>query len=73
MRWKQLVTPVGNMEAEEVRAYMEGHKEGTYTLLDVRQHREYEKGRIPGAMLIPLPDLTDRSDELDPERPVITY
>jgi len=73
MRWKQLVTPVGNMEAEEVRVYMEGHAEGTYTLLDVRQPREYEKSRIPGAMLIPLPELGDRSDELDLDRPVIAY
>ncbi|MBW1643029.1 MAG: sulfurtransferase, partial [Deltaproteobacteria bacterium] len=44
-----------------------------YTLLDVRQEGEYEQSRIPGATLIPLPELMDRLDELDPEKPVITY
>ena len=52
---------------------MERHKEGSYTLLDVRQPGEYERERIPGAKLIPLPELTDRLDELDPDKPVLTY
>jgi rhodanese-related sulfurtransferase len=49
------------------------HKEGTYTLLDVRQPSEYEKGRIPGSKLIPLPELASRMGELDPQKPVIAY
>ncbi len=73
MKWKQLLTPVKSMGTEEAKAYMDEHKEGTYTLLDVRQPGEYEEDRIPGAKLIPLPELTDRLDELDPEKPVITY
>ena len=73
MRWKQFFTPTGSMETEEARAYMTGHKEGTYTLLDVRQPWEYEKARIPGSLLIPLPKLTDRLKELDPEKPTIVY
>lgn len=73
MRWKQFLTPVRNMDTEEARAYMDKQKEGEFTLLDVRQLGEYEKARIPGAKLVPLPELTDRIGELDPEKPVIAY
>jgi rhodanese-related sulfurtransferase len=61
------------MDTENVKAYMDKHKEGEFTLLDVRQPGEYEDSRIPGAKLIPLPELADRIEELDPEKPVITY
>ena len=73
MKWKELLTPVASMDAEEARKYMNEHKEGSYTLLDVRQPTEYEKARIPGAMLIPIGELSDRIGELDPEKPVIAY
>ncbi|MBW2093755.1 MAG: hypothetical protein JRI80_02600 [Deltaproteobacteria bacterium] len=73
MKIKSLFSPVRNMTADEARAFMEEHQEGSYTLLDVRQEREYEKERIPGAKLIPLPQLSDRLGELDPLRPVIAY
>ena len=73
MKWKQLVTPVNSMESEEAKAYISDHAEGTYTILDVRQEGEYEQSRIPGATLIPLPELMDRINELDPEKPVIAY
>jgi len=42
-------------------------------VLDVRTQTEWEKGHIPGAKQIYLPDLRDRVDELDPALPVITY
>lgn len=73
MKWKQLVTPVNAMDTEEARSYIADHAEGTYTLLDVRQKGEYEQSRIPGATLIPLPELMDRLNELDPKKSVITY
>jgi len=73
MKWKELFKPVGNMDSAEARAYMAERPEGTYTLLDVRQPREYEESRIPGATLIPLPQLSDRLQELDPENPVLAY
>ena len=73
MRWKQFLTPVASMDTEAARAYMAEHKEGTFTLLDVRQPGEYEDVRIPGAKHIPLPELPDRIGELDPEKPIITY
>ena len=73
MKWIQFLTPVAGMDPEEVRSYVRNHKEGTYTLLDVRQPSEYEKARIPGAKLIPLPELAGRLGELDPHKPVIAY
>lgn len=73
MRWRQFLTPVENMDSEEVRSYIDKHEAGTYTLLDVRQPSEYEKERIPGAILIPLPELAERAKEIEDDKPVITY
>ena len=73
MQWKELFTPAENMGAEDAEAFIKSHREGTYTLLDVRQPSEYKQTRIPGAKLIPLPELGDRIGELDPEKPVIAY
>ena len=73
MKWRQFLTPVQSMETEEAKAYMADHREGTFTFLDVRQPGEYEKERIPGAKLIPLPELTDRLEELDQAKPLIVY
>jgi len=73
MRWKQFFTPVERLDAEGLKRFIAEHKEGTYTLLDVRQPKEYEQARIPGAKLIPLPELTDRIDELQRQEPIIAY
>ena len=73
MKWKQFFTPAKSMDVAEARAFIKEHKQGDYTLLDVRQPSEYEKARIPGAKLIPLPELTNRLEELDPEKPIIAY
>ena len=73
MKWRQFLTPVESMDTENAKAYMADHREGTFTLLDVRQPGEYEKDRIPGAKLIPLPELTNRIEELDQGKPVIVY
>jgi sulfur-carrier protein adenylyltransferase/sulfurtransferase len=73
MRWKKLFIPVENFEEKDAKKFMADHREGTYTLLDVRQPKEYEQSHIPGAMLIPLPELSDRLSEVDPAKPVIVY
>jgi len=70
---EQLIDPVESIDAEEARAFLDEHKEGSFTLLDVRQPKEYENSHIPGAKLIPLPELADSLDQLDPERPVVAY
>jgi len=60
-----------NMDTKQFQSFTDTNQEGNYTLLDVRQPTEYEGARIPGSQLIPLPTLTDRLQELDPEKPVI--
>ena len=44
----KLFTPVSSLEAEEAKAYMARHREGEYTLLDVRQPGEYQESHLPG-------------------------
>jgi len=73
MRWKQFFTPVESFDAEQARQYVSDHLHDAFTLLDVRQPNEYESGHIPGAKLIPLPDLTDRLAEIDPQKPALVY
>jgi sulfur-carrier protein adenylyltransferase/sulfurtransferase len=58
---------------EELEDFIRSHKEGTYTLLDVRQESEYEEAHLPGARLVPLPLLADALGELEPENPMIVY
>lgn len=70
---KKLFKPVKSMNTEKARAFIEEHEEGTYTLLDVRQPGEYEEEHIPGAKLIPLPELKDSLKELDSDKPVVVY
>ena len=62
-----------NLNADQFQSFTEANKEGSYTILDVRQPSEYEGARIPGSQLIPLPTLNERLQELDPEKPVIAY
>jgi rhodanese-related sulfurtransferase len=79
MRLKELFSsvknfsPIQHMDTRQAREFIDTHAEGTYTLLDVRQPAEYEKTRIPGSKLIPLTQLYDRMDELDPVKPVLVY
>lgn len=65
--------PVATMSAEQVRDYLNMHKPDEYNLVDVRQPWEYRQSHLPGARLIPLPELAERLTELDPAKPTITY
>jgi rhodanese-related sulfurtransferase len=73
MRWRQFFTPINGLDPESAREYMDEHKADSFTLLDVRQPKEYESSRLAGAILIPLPELQDRLNELDPGKPLIVY
>ncbi len=65
--------PVDTMSAGEVRTFLQEKEPGEYNLVDVRQPMEYVRGHLPGARLIPLGELRERSGELDRSRPTITY
>ncbi len=73
MRWKQFFTPVASFSADQAQAYLQKAAPGSYTLLDVRQPDEYTEQHLPGATLIPLPDLVKRLPEIDPGKPTIVY
>jgi len=42
-------------------------------LVDVRADHEWEAGRIAGAKHVPLPELPQRTGEIDKDRPVVVY
>ena len=62
-----------NMTTDEVKDYLDAHGVDEYNLLDVRQDWEYEEFHLPGARLIPLPDLSDRLGEIDANNPTLVY
>ena len=73
MRWKQFLTPVKSIDADQARQYIEGKSPADLTILDVRQPGEYESGHLSGAKLIPLPDLPGRLDEIEKDKPTVVY
>ena len=73
MRLKNVFSPVANMSTKQLQAFIDSNSEGSFTLLDVRQPSEYEKTRIPGSKLIPLPILNEKLQELNPQKPIIAY
>ena len=73
MRWKQFLTPVKSLDVDQAREYVQKKPPEELTLLDVRQPNEYEAGHIPGAKLIPLPDILSRLDEIDSNKTTVVY
>ncbi len=73
MKWMQFFTPASSMDSKKTKEYIATHPGEDITILDVRQPSEYEQSHIPGAVLVPLPQLSDRLGELDPEKPTLVY
>jgi sulfur-carrier protein adenylyltransferase/sulfurtransferase len=73
MKWMQFFTPVKSKDYRETQEMISDHSPEDITILDVRQPSEYQQSHIPGAVLIPLPQLSDRVSELDPEKPTLVY
>lgn len=73
MHFRDLFSRTRTMEADAARRWMEGRSPESFTLLDVRQPEEYDAGHLPGAVLIPLPQLEQRLGEIDPDKPVLAY
>jgi sulfur-carrier protein adenylyltransferase/sulfurtransferase len=73
MKWLQFLTPVKSKDFNETQQIISEHDPDEITILDVRQPGEYKDSHIPGAMLIPLPELSDRAAELDPDKPTLVY
>jgi rhodanese-related sulfurtransferase/rubrerythrin len=62
-----------SITAKKAKEYVDTHSVADYNLLDVRQDWEYEEFHLPGARLIPLPELTDRLHEIDADKPTLVY
>lgn len=58
---------------EDLQSVTSGLGEENYVLVDVRQPQEYLEGHIPGARLIPLPELEPRLEELRRKPNAIFY
>ncbi len=69
----RMFAPVEVMQAGGLDEWRKRTGEGNYRLVDVRQPAEYERGHIPGAVLIPLAELPARAGELSPGIPVVVY
>lgn len=73
MRWKQFFTPVESVDVHKARELINKLSAQELNILDVRQPKEYEQGHIPGAKLVPLPELGNRLGELDPKKSTLVY
>lgn len=72
--WRQAGLPLARVSrltaAELARALAEGE---SWTILDVRHPSEWAAGHIPGALHIPLGELSQRLDELPRDRPLAVH
>lgn len=73
MKWRQFFIPIHSIDSNTVRDLTSAKGPDGITIVDVRQPKEYEVGHIPGARLIPLTDLGDRLNEIDPRKPTVVY
>jgi rhodanese-related sulfurtransferase len=64
---------VASATPAELREFLATHGPEEYSLVDVRSPREYERGHLPGARLIPLDELRERAKELDRAKRTYTY
>ena len=74
--WERMGLPltagdVKDIEPRELHNIMQSCSTGGCpVVVDVREPWEYRQGHVPGAILMPLGQLSGRVTELDPERPV---
>jgi rhodanese-related sulfurtransferase len=61
------------MSTDEFSSFLEQYNPEDYNLVDVRQPGEYEGEHLPGAKLIPVGELEERLEELDPGKPTLAY
>ena len=55
-----------NITAEEAKKIMDS--EAGYIILDTRTQEEYDEGHIPGAIVIPHDEITERAEEELPDK-----
>jgi len=74
--WEKMGLPITagdiqDVEPTELHQILQNCTNGDCpTVVDVREPWEYRQGHVPGAVLIPLGQLSARLNELDPQKPV---
>lgn len=64
----------GSVDEITVRELSEKiNRKDNFVLVDVREPQEYRIGNIPGSRLIPLGDITQRSNELDTSDEIVVH
>ena len=64
---------IKDLTAEELRRFIQDSHEKKYAIIDVRQPGEYEQGHIPGARLLPLPELVQTMESLPADKQLVFY
>jgi rhodanese-related sulfurtransferase len=65
--------PVSTWSPEKVRQFLKDKNPDEFNLIDVRTPKEYERGHLAGAELVPMGKLANRLSELDSSKPTIVY
>lgn len=55
-----------------VEAVVQGLASGSVQVIDVRERDEWNEGHIAGSALMPMSELAERVQEIDPARPIVT-
>lgn len=61
------------IDPKEAAQFLDEVRLGSRILLDVRQDFEFAENHLPGAKHIPLPELSERLNELDRNLPLLVY
>lgn len=64
---------IREMNPQALRDYIQKNTETAYQLIDVRQTHEYETAHIPGARLLPLPQLFQTMERLPADKHLVFY
>jgi sulfur-carrier protein adenylyltransferase/sulfurtransferase len=64
---------IKEMTPQALRDFIRQRTEAGYQLIDVRQAHEYEQAHIPGARLLPLPQLFQTMDRLPADKDLVFY
>jgi rhodanese-related sulfurtransferase len=68
-----LVVGERSIEAVDFAEYFDHLSTTPHQLLDVRNPSEHRQNRLPGAIQIPIYEVANRIDELDPSIPVVVH
>lgn len=70
---KAFLTDADGLQAVPAEEALSRARKGQVTILDVRPAEEYASGHVPGAINIPLPEISKRLGELPIGREIIAY